>query len=173
MHRRGVVACGNLLALPEFAAAETVMIYLSTHHEIDTASIALQCWADMKRVVAPKVSWEQRRMIPIEIKSLATDVREGALGVREPLEGLPVPVDDLDLVIVPGLGFDESGMRLGRGRGFYDRFLSHPDFRALPCGLALEEQVVPEVPHDDSDMRVHVLVTDERVRRFSRDGSRR
>lgn len=173
MHLRGASACEKLLALPEFSSAETVMIYLSTTHEIDTAPIALQCWADMKRVVAPKVSWEQRRMIPIEIHSLDSDVRQGILGILEPLEGLPVPVDDIDLIIVPGLGFDESGNRLGRGRGFYDRFLSHPDFRAIACGLALEEQFVPEVPHDHTDMRVRVLVTDERVRRFPADGSGR
>jgi len=90
------------------------------------------------------------------------------MGLREPVEGMPVPVSDIDLVIVPGLGFDEQGNRLGRGRGFYDRFLSHRDFRGTACALAFEEQVVPAVPTGEGDMGVDMLVTDVRVRRFAR-----
>jgi 5-formyltetrahydrofolate cyclo-ligase len=93
-------------------------------------------------------------------------VQEGYMGIREPVSGMPVPVMDIDLVIVPGLGFDQRGNRLGRGRGFYDRFLSHRDFRGRSCGLSLEEQFVDEVPADDLDVRIHMLVTDQRVRRF-------
>ena len=166
LHRRSVLACRQLFEQPEYKRAEIVMIYLSTPQEVDTSQIAIQCWNDMKRVVAPKVSWEQRRMLPIEIHSLTSDVRPGELGIREPVEGMPIPVADLDLVIVPGLAFDEHGNRLGRGRGFYDRFLAHRDFTGTSCGLALEEQVFQEVPHGQHDQRVRMLVTDRRVRRF-------
>jgi 5-formyltetrahydrofolate cyclo-ligase len=112
-------------------------------------------------------------MLPIEIHSLTSDVHHGLLGVREPVEGMPVPVSDIDLVIVPGLGFDEHGNRLGRGRGFYDRFLSHRDFRAVACALAFEEQIVPAVPAGASDVRMHMLVTDQRVVRFAGADGRR
>jgi 5-formyltetrahydrofolate cyclo-ligase len=105
-------------------------------------------------------------MLPIEIKSLSSDVHAGMMGIREPIEGLPIPVADIDLVIVPGLAFDLAGNRLGRGRGFYDGFLSHRDFRGVSCALALEDQVVEKVPSDETDVRVHMLVTDARVRRF-------
>ncbi|MFQ5805420.1 MAG: 5-formyltetrahydrofolate cyclo-ligase [Phycisphaerae bacterium] len=165
---RSALACGRLLELPEYRRAEIVMIFLSTPKEVDTSQIALHCWSNMKRVLAPKVSWEQRRMLPTEIKSLTSDVHAGMLGIREPIEGLPIPVADIDLVIVPGLGFDAAGNRLGRGRGFYDGFLSHRDFRGVSCALALEDQVVEKVPSDETDVRVHILVTDARVRRFRR-----
>lgn len=165
---RSARACANLIALPEYRQAEIVMIFLSTPREVDTTQIALDCWSNLKRVLAPKVSWEQRRMLPIEIKSLTSDVQAGLMGIREPVEGLPIPVADIDFVVVPGLAFDEQGNRLGRGRGFYDRFLSHPDFRAVSCALALEEQVVEHVPSDESDARVDLLVTDVRTRRFTR-----
>lgn len=89
------------------------------------------------------------------------------MGIREPVEGMPVPVSDIDLVVVPGLAFDEQGNRLGRGRGFYDRFLSHPDFHGTSCALALEDQVVPNIPIGPSDVCVDMLVTDVRVRRFA------
>lgn len=166
MQRRSAEACRLLYAQEEYRRADVVMIFLSTQQEIDTTFIALQAWGDSKRVLAPRISWEQRRMIPIEIHSLQTDVRSGPLGLREPVEGLPVPVSDIDLLIVPGLGFDEQGNRLGRGRGFYDRFLAHRDFRGVACALAFEHQVVESVPVVENDRRVHMLVTDAEVRRF-------
>lgn len=107
-------------------------------------------------------------MLPIEIHSLTTDVQPGVIGIREPVEGMPVPLSDIDLVIVPGLGFDRQGNRLGRGRGFYERFLSHRDLRAQTCALAFEDQVVESVPVGELDVYVNLLVTDRRVRRFSR-----
>ncbi len=79
-----------------------------------------------------------------------------------------MPVADIELVVVPGLAFDEHGNRLGRGRGFYDRFLTHPDFRGTSCGLALEDQVVDSIPVGPSDARVDMLVTDVKVHRFGR-----
>lgn len=105
-------------------------------------------------------------MMPVEIKSLDSDVRPGPMGIREPIQGPPLPIAEIDLVLVPGLGFDEQGNRLGRGRGFYDRFLSHADFQGVTCAFALERQVVEHVPHDAHDVRVQMLVTEERVRRF-------
>jgi len=166
LHERSVAACRLLFSQPEYQRAEILMIFLSAATEVDTSQIALQAWADLKRVLAPRVSWEQRRMLPVEIKSLTSDVREGMMGIREPLGGFPIPVADIDLVVVPGLGFDERGNRLGRGRGFYDRFLSHSDFRGVSCALAIEEQVVEHVPTAANDIRVDMLVTDRQVRRF-------
>lgn len=165
---RSSAACGLLCEQPEYKQAEVVMVFLSTPQEVDTSMIAQQAWRSLKSVLAPRVSWEQRRMLPIEIRSLTTDVHPGRLGLREPVAGLPVPVCDIDLIIVPGLAFDEQGNRLGRGGGFYDRFLAHPDQRAVSCALALEEQVVDSVPHGAHDVRVDLLVTDVCVRRFGR-----
>jgi len=150
----------------EYQRADVIMIFLSTPLEVDTAPIALRAWQDGKRVLAPRVSWEQRRMLPVEINSLTSGVEVGLFGIREPAEGMPVPVSDIDLVAVPGLAFDEHGNRLGRGRGFYDRFLAHRDFGGISCGLAFEMQVVGSVPAGPPDIRVDMLVTDQCVRRF-------
>ncbi len=165
-HARSAAACRLLCGTSEYRRADVVMIFLSMPLEVDTTAIAIQSWNDGKRILAPRVSWEQRRMLPVEIHSLTTDVEPGLMGVREPAEGLPVPVSDIDLVVVPGLAFDERGNRLGRGRGFYDRFLSHRDFRGVACALALEAQIVSEVPVGPLDMRIDMLVTDAVVRRF-------
>lgn len=168
LEQRSAAACRLLCAQPEYQRAGTLLIFLSTPQEVDTRQLALQAWADLKRVVAPRVSWDQRRLLPIEVHSLVSGMEEGYMGIREPVEGFPVPVSELDLVVVPGLAFDRQGNRLGRGRGFYDRFLSHPDFRGVSCALALEEQFVESIPVGPSDVRVHMLVTDVAVRRFRR-----
>ncbi|GMU37032.1 MAG: 5-formyltetrahydrofolate cyclo-ligase [Phycisphaerae bacterium] len=159
-------ACHRLFDLPEYVRAEVVMVFLSLPTEIDTTPLVLRCWQDRKRVVAPKVSWEQRRMLPVEIQSLSDDLVAGEFGLREPISGVPFPLSMIDLVIVPGLGFDEYGNRLGRGRGFYDRFLASPEFTGVACGLAYEIQVVPNLPVGPTDRPVNLLVTDARIRRF-------
>lgn len=164
-------ACDRLLSIPEYENARAILLFLSMQTEVDTSPIALRAWTERRRVLAPKVSWEQKRMQPVEISSLTSDVTLDVMGIREPLEGPPVPISDIDLVIVPGLAFDADGNRLGRGRGFYDRFLSNPEFRGVACGLAFEMQVVPAVPFDDNDRRVDLLVTDAAVRRFPRRAS--
>ena len=104
-------------------------------------------------------------MIPVEIRSLTEDIEETHGRLRQPVQGEPVPVSMIDLLVVPGLGFDVKGNRLGRGRGFYDRFLAKPDFVGTICALSLEEQVVEAVPTDTHDIRVNMIVTDRQVRR--------
>jgi len=156
----------NLIQTSEFRRAEVVMVFMSLLGEIDTTGIVLAAWRHHKRVVAPKVSWEQRRMMPVEIRSLSTDLVVSSMGLREPVSGVPIPISIIDLVIVPGLAFDSKGNRLGRGRGFYDRFLAHPEFAGASCGFAFEKQVLADVPADPLDRPVDMLVTDSRVRRF-------
>ncbi len=165
---RSAAAAGLLFQQPEYKKAEILMIFLSVPGEIDTTPVTLRAWQDRKRVLAPKVSWEQRRMLPIEIRSLDDGVAHSPMGIREPVHGVPIPVADIDLVIVPGLGFDPLGNRLGRGRGFFDRFLSHKDFRGVACALAFEEQFVENIPAGPHDIPVDMLVTDRQVRRFGR-----
>ena len=165
-HAKSVAACGLIAASPEFAAARCIMLYLSTPTEVDTAPLALRAWQQSKTIVVPKVSWDQRRMLPVEITSL----RDGLTTtgpVREPIAGTPMPVDLIDMVIVPGVGFTPAGKRIGRGMGFYDRFLAQPEFVGVSCGLAFEDQIVDDLPTLDHDMALSMLASDRGVRRFA------
>jgi 5-formyltetrahydrofolate cyclo-ligase len=159
-------AAHRLFELPEWIRAEVVMVFLSLPTEIDTTAIVLSAWQHRKRVLAPKVSWEQRRMIPVEINSLTDDLRVTDFGLREPATGRPFEIRLIDFLLVPGLGFDQYGNRLGRGRGFYDRFLAHTEFEGVSCALAFESQVVDAVPVGPGDRPVDLLVTNEQVRTF-------
>ena len=165
-HAKSAAACRLAAGMPEFDAARVVMLYLSTPTEVDTASLALKCWQQNKSVVVPKVSWDQRRMLPVEISSLK-DAMTMTGPVREPVAGKPIPLDLIDLVVVPGLGFTPKGFRIGRGMGFYDRFLAQAEFVGLSCGLAFEDQVIEDLPVLDHDMPLSMLVTDRGVRRFA------
>lgn len=167
---RSLRACHLLLEQPEYIRAEAVMVFLSLPTEVDTTPLVLRAWQDRKRVVAPKVSWNQRRMQPVEIRSLTDDLAVSTMGIREPTAGVPIPTPLINLVVVPGLGFDELGNRLGRGRGFYDRFLSNPEFTGVACALAFEVQVTQTIPTEPLDRHVDMLVTDETVRRFHSGG---
>jgi hypothetical protein len=102
-----------------------------------------------------------------EIQSLQTSMTTSNAGVREPVSGQPMPVNLIDLVIVPGLGFTTDGHRIGRGMGFYDRFLAQPEFVGLSCGYGFEEQVIERVPVLDHDMSLSMLCTDRGIRRFA------
>jgi 5-formyltetrahydrofolate cyclo-ligase len=166
-HARSVAACRMVGTAPEFDAARVVMLFLSTPHEVDTAPLALRAWQAGKQVVVPKVSWDQRRMLPVEITSLKDANLTTTGPVREPIAGNPMPLEFIDLVIVPGLGFSNTGHRIGRGMGFYDRFLSQPEFAGLSCGLAFEEQVVDTLPVLEHDVPLGMLATDRGLRRFA------
>ena len=162
-------ACESLVHLPEFRQASAVMVYLSIPDELDVSDAVLAAWQQDKKVLAPRVSWEHRHMVAIEISSLEAGLVKSSYGIREPAGGEPWPVEMIDLVIVPALAYDRLGNRLGRGAGLYDRFLSSPGFHAVTCGLAFAEQLVARVPVHSHDHPVDLLVTDEEVLRFARD----
>jgi len=165
---QSLAACSLVASTPEFSNASIVMLFLSMPDEIDTAALALKCWQAGKTVAVPKVSWDQKRMLPTEMTSLHADgMRTTGRGFREPIEGKPVPAGAIDLVIVPGLGFSTMGYRIGRGMGFYDRFLAQPDFIGRSCGLCFEEQLVDSLPVLAHDVPLSMLVTGCAIRRFA------
>jgi len=156
-------ACRNLIATEQFQDASVIMMFLSLPHEVDTSDAILHAWQLGKIVVVPKISWQQRHMIPVQINSLDTGFSTGTWGLRNPTTGVPIPFGQIDLVVAPGLGYDRKGNRLGRGGSFYDRFFANKDLKATRCGLAFVEQVMELIPTTESDEPVEWLVTDEEV----------
>lgn len=168
---KSMAICKRLLEQPEFERAQTIMIYLPMPGEVDVAPIALRGWQMDKTIAAPRLAWDLRYMLPVEIRSLESGLVVTRPGLREPEGGEPIPLGMLDMVLVPAMAYDRQGNRLGRGAGFYDRFLASPQFRGVPVGLAFTEQLVDHVPVHDTDMPVQLLITDEDVMRFAPAGS--
>ncbi len=156
-------ACKNLIATQSFQDASVIMLFLSLPHEVDTSEAILYAWQLGKIVAVPKISWQQRHMIPVRINSLETGFTTGAWGLKDPVTGTPVPFGQIDLVVAPALGFDRQGNRLGRGGSFYDRFFANKDVVASRCGLAFTEQIMETIPVTESDQPVDFIVTDEEV----------
>ncbi len=156
-------ACRNLVSTPQFQSASAVMMYLSLPHEVDTSEVILYAWQLGKMVVVPKISWQQRHMIPVQINSLETGFSTEVAGLRNPITGVPMPIEEIDLVVAPALGFDRKGNRLGRGGAYYDRFLANEQLEASRCGFAFAEQVIDSIPVIEHDEPVDFLVTDEGI----------
>jgi len=156
-------ACQHLIGIEQFQRAGVIMIYLALPHEVDTTAIILHAWQKGKTVAVPKVSWQQRHMIAVAISTLETDFSTSYHGVRNPTTGLPMPVEDIDLLVAPGLAFNENGDRLGRGGAYFDRFFACEQLRADKCGLAFSQQIVESLPMEEHDKKVDLLVTDEGV----------
>ena len=156
-------ASQNLFSTPQFRRATTIMMYLSLPHEVDTSEAVLYSWQLGKTVVMPKISWQQRHMIPVKISSLEKGFSTAASGLRNPITGVPIPIEEIDLVVAPALGFDRKGNRLGRGGSFYDRFFANEQFHAPRCGFAFAEQLVESVPVSEHDEPVDFIVTDEEI----------
>jgi 5-formyltetrahydrofolate cyclo-ligase len=95
------------------------------------------------------------------VKNLRSDIVTGQFGIREPdAKCVELPLNRLDLALVPGIAFDLQGRRLGRGRGFYDRLLA--DVGGVKCGIAFDEQMAGEIPAGPRDIRLNFILTPTR-----------
>ncbi|MDH3584984.1 MAG: 5-formyltetrahydrofolate cyclo-ligase [Phycisphaerae bacterium] len=159
-----VEAARHLTGTDLFARARVIMVFLPLSDEIDARPVVRTALEAGKTVAVPRVTQERGRMRPVEVRSLDEPMDVDAHGVASPRRGQELVLATIDLVVVPGLGFDRGGGRLGRGAGYYDRFLADPRLAATSCGLAFETQLVPELPQEDHDIRVDMLVTDQGVR---------
>ncbi|WP_248928745.1 5-formyltetrahydrofolate cyclo-ligase [Paenibacillus hamazuiensis] len=145
----------------------TLFTYMPHKTEADVTPVMEECWSRGYRVVIPKSFPEHRQMRLHEIRSYE-DIASGAYGIREPMESLPTlhEIDEVDVILVPGLAFDLKFGRLGYGGGYYDRFIQRYVRANRPkpylIAGAFDLQIIPEVPLGLFDFRVHHLVTETR-----------
>lgn len=165
---KSLAATELICSLPEFQNAQTVLLFFTLdHHEPETNMIVRRALDLGKTVAIPEVVWDSRKLVPVTLVRLDNlETVQSHYGVRWPKNGRICPISKIDFTLVPGLAFDDKGHRLGRGGGFYDRFLGPGGFKGTTCGLAFEEQVVDAVPVHEHDVPLHILVTDAKVRRF-------
>jgi 5-formyltetrahydrofolate cyclo-ligase len=167
-------ACARMMQLELFDQASVVMLYMPLSDEVDLLPLALRCFQMGKTVCVPKVDWQRKDMTPAEVMSFDDHCMEvDEHGVRSPRDGRPIVISSIDLVVVPGLAFDARGNRLGRGGGYYDRFLKRLPPMTATVGLAFDVQIIDDVPVDERDIRVDMVVTDRRLTVSPRASSRR
>lgn len=150
----------NLVELPEFKSAETVLFYSSIKSEVETEGMIKEA-LEIKNVTLPVTNSLFRTLNPFRIKKYS-ELEPGTFGVLEPKQEEPVPKEEIDLVIVPGVVFDLNGHRIGYGEGYYDNFLSKLS-DASKVGLSFEVQLVEEIPAEPHDVKLNKIVTEKRV----------
>ncbi len=155
--------CRRLTALPEYAAAQTVLYYVGVRSEVRTQELLDAAWASGKRVVVPYC--ENGQIEPL-LAFGHEDLVPRTFGIPEPAPELRarsdhrVTPEELDLVVVPGLAFDRRGDRLGRGKGYYDKLLHRVRPDTTLIALAYECQLVEVIPRLDHDVPMHKVITE-------------
>ena len=159
LHKSAKIFC-KLSEFPEFLAARVVMLYMPIPGEVSTEPIARACFQAGKVVVVPRPCPATRKMTPVVCDRENISDFDPSLGLRSPAGQEIVEPENIDLIIVPGIAFDRNCNRLGRGGGFYDRFLDKQNCAAFTVGLAFTEQILPILPIDKHDKPVDAVITD-------------
>ena len=159
----------HLKGLLAFREAKTVALFCATFEEIDTENIIRHVLAEGKEVRLPYITAGNRMEFAV-IRDYDRDLTEGAFGILEPREEIrvaaPGPLPEPDLILIPGVAFDERGGRVGRGKGYYDRFLEGKN--TVKVGLAFEAQIVrKKLPLEAHDQLLDGLVTEQKLRNFA------
>lgn len=150
-----------------FKQSSIIMCYMDFRNEVRTDKIIRNSINAGKRIALPVVKNSNgiRDLIPYEIKDPDKDLLPGAYGILEPVAGFVQPVarEDIDLVILPGVAFDLRKHRLGYGAGYYDRFLEFCKPTCAKIGIAYELQMVDEIPAEEHDIAMDLIMTECRT----------
>jgi len=150
----------KLFSLNEFKKAKCVMFYVSKHYEIDTHGMIDESLAMGKRVLVPITLKEERMLKASELRDREKELIKGHYGIHQPHEDhiRPVPLEEVNLMVIPALAFDKGGHRLGHGGGYYDRFLERAPSSVMKVGLAFAFQLVDKLPTHDKDVPVDKVI---------------
>ncbi len=150
----------HICDLPAYRDSGTVMLYMALPHEVQTAALIAHARDHDKRVLIPRVTPEG--LLAMVCPAKDSHFLRGPYGILEPPDtSAVVSPAEIDLVLVPGIGFDAQGGRLGYGGGCYDRFLRLLPARAHFCGLAFHIQILPSIPQLPHDIRMPEVVTEQ------------
>lgn len=153
----------RLSVLGEFTSATRLLVYVSAGHEADTHGLIRQLLAMGRNVCVPRFDIAKQRYVASELRDFDADLATGKFEILEPKpEAIrPAAPDQIDAALVPGLAFDETGNRLGRGMGHFDRLLQ--EVRGRRIALAFDFQILDEIPAEPHDVRMDFIVTETRV----------
>lgn len=154
--------CERVVESDEFQEAPSVLAFWALASEPDVSGVVDAALASGKTLALPSASWGDGGMVARRWDGDRSRLVETRFGIFEPTRECET-IEEVGLVVVPGLGFDESGGRLGRGGGFYDRFLSGLREGASTIGVAFEAQIVERIPIEPHDVRVRAIATERRL----------
>lgn len=146
---------------PQLQSAHSILFYAPLPDELDVWPLLEKLLKTSKICALPAFDAVTQTYSARRVTNLETDIFTGKFGVSEPLSGCgEIPLDRFDLVLVPGMAFDQHGNRLGRGRGFYDRILAGTS--GIKCGVAYDLQLLELIPTEAHDAKVDFVFTPSR-----------
>jgi len=165
-HQRKTEAIENrLFEFANFLESNIVLLYVNGPHEAPTDAIIKRTYGIGKITVLPAFDPEEHEMKLMKIDAFPTCMVPGPRKVIEPdpAQCKMVPIESIDIAIIPGVAFDEKGGRIGTGEGYYDRLIPKLSVTTRKVALALEDQIIPQAPMESHDKYVDIIITDRRI----------
>ena len=155
----------NLTETVEYRNSQNIMFYVATRSEVQTEEMIKMSIKMGKNIFVPIILPECINLAPSKIFDFDIELEKGKKGILEPKKEYYrlFPTENIDLIIVPGVAFDLSGNRIGRGFGYYDNFLRKVRSSAKIIALAFEMQIVKKIITDKNDIPVHKIITEKRI----------
>lgn len=155
----------RLFEFANFLESRIVMLYVNAANEVATGNIIRRAYDFNKIVLLPAFDPVKSTMKPMKVDNPDKDLTPGPRGILEPNPSRckPVPLDCIDIAIIPGIAMDEKGGRIGSGNGYYDRLIPDLPMTTRKVGLVFEGQLVPQVPMESHDKHVDIIITEKRV----------
>jgi 5-formyltetrahydrofolate cyclo-ligase len=155
----------RLFEFANFLEANIVLLYINSHCEVNSLEIIKRCLNYKKIVILPAFVPTKYEMKLFKIDNIDTDL---TLGPRNILEPDPnqcnvVPIECIDIAIIPGVAFDEKGGRIGSGDGYYDRLIPKLPITTRKVALTFEDQIVSQIQMEAHDRHVDIIITEKRI----------
>ncbi len=155
----------RLFEFANFLESNIVLLYISSTSEVNTLKIIERCFNYNKIVILPAFDATKHEMKLMKIDNLDADLTPGPRGILEPDSSScnVVPIECIDIAIIPGVAFDEKGGRIGSGDGYYDRLIPKLSITTRKVALAFENQIIPQVQMESHDRYVDIIITEKRI----------
>ena len=156
--------CLKIMNMDEYAKADTIMAYCPINNEVDT-SLLLQDCVENKHLALPKTELSSKTIMPCLVETLS-DLKEGAYRIMEPDDNCDkLQHENIDIVIIPLVAFDNSGTRLGYGGGYYDRLLKNMQ-KTKKIGIAFSLQQLDSIERENHDVKLDMVITEKKTFNF-------
>ncbi|MFC1857088.1 5-formyltetrahydrofolate cyclo-ligase [Thermodesulfobacteriota bacterium] len=155
----------RLFEFANFLEAKITLFYIDQGSQVATKNLIKKSYQYSKIVALPAFDTQTREMKLLKVDNLGKDLVPGSRGILEPNPDRCklIPIDFIDIAIIPGVAFDEKGGRLGTGEGYYERLIPRLPITTRKVSLAFERQLVQQVPMESNDRFVDIIITEDRI----------
>ena len=155
----------RLFEFANFLESNIALLYVNSISEVKSHKIIKRCLGYNKIVILPAFDTTTHEITLLKIDNAKKDLVTGPRGILEPNPNRcnVVPIECVDIAIIPGIALDEKGGRIGSGDGYYDRLIPKLPITTRKVALAFECQIIPQVQMESHDRHVDIIITEKRI----------